>query len=96
MGTAVNKSRRGFASMPLERRREIARKGGKSVPSEQRSFAKNPELASTAGRKGGLAVSAAKRSFSIDRQLASQAGKKGGHASRSTPRADDDIMSGGA
>lgn len=82
--------------MPLERRREIARKGGKSVPSEQRSFAKNPELASTAGRKGGLAVSASKRSFSIDRQLASQAGKKGGHASRSTSRAEDDIMSGGA
>jgi general stress protein YciG len=96
MGTAANKSRRGFASMSLERRREIARKGGKSVPSEQRSFAKNPELASTAGRKGGLAVSASKRSFSLDRQLASQAGKKGGHAARSTPRADDDVMSGGA
>ncbi|MGD9545858.1 MAG: general stress protein [Methylocystis sp.] len=87
---AAGKSRRGFASMSPERQREIARKGGKSVPSDRRSFAKDPQLASNAGRKGGLAVSAAKRSFSVDRQLAAQAGKKGGHASRSTPRTDDD------
>ncbi|AZG78335.1 general stress protein [Methylocystis rosea] len=93
--TAATKSRRGFASMTPERQREIARKGGRSVPSDQRSFAKSPELASSAGRKGGLAVNAAKRSFSVDRQLASQAGKKGGHASRNT-RPEDDVISGGA
>ena len=91
--TAATKSRRGFASMAPERQREIARKGGKSVPSDQRSFAKNPELASNAGRKGGLAVSAAKRSFFVDRQLAAQAGKKGGHASRSMSRTEDDVRS---
>lgn len=44
---------RGFAAMSLERRREIARKGGASVPSEKRSFACNRDLAVTAGRKGG-------------------------------------------
>ncbi|RNJ48973.1 general stress protein [Methylocystis hirsuta] len=93
--SATTKSRRGFASMTPERQREIARKGGKSVPSEQRSFAKNPDLASTAGRKGGLAVNAAKRSFSVDRQLAAQAGRKGGHASRNT-RTEDEGISGGA
>ncbi len=93
--TAATKSRRGFASMTPERQREIARKGGKSVPGDQRSFAKNPELSSAAGRKGGLAVNAAKRSFSVDRQLASQAGRKGGHASRNT-RNEDDVISGGA
>ena len=94
-GSATTKSRRGFASMTPERQREIARKGGKSVPGEQRSFAKNPDLASTAGRKGGLAVSASKRSFSVDRQLAAQAGRKGGHASRNT-RTEDEVISGGA
>jgi len=48
-------SRRGFAAMDPERRREIARRGGASVPSEKRSFAKNRDLAADAGRKGGSA-----------------------------------------
>ena len=47
------KRRRGFAAMPVERRREIARKGGASVPSEKRSFSLNRGLATEAGRKGG-------------------------------------------
>lgn len=49
------RARRGFAAMNPERRREIARKGGASVPSEKRSFAKNRDLAASAGRKGGEA-----------------------------------------
>ncbi len=36
-----------------EKQREIARKGGKSVPAGERSFSKDHELASEAGRKGG-------------------------------------------
>jgi general stress protein YciG len=48
-------SRRGFAAMDPERRREIARRGGASVPSEKRSFAQNRDLAANAGRKGGTA-----------------------------------------
>lgn len=44
---------RGFAAMTREKRLEIARKGGASVPSEKRSFARNRDLAVTAGRKGG-------------------------------------------
>jgi general stress protein YciG len=47
------RARRGFAAMKPERRREIARKGGASVPSEKRSFTKDRDLASSAGRKGG-------------------------------------------
>jgi general stress protein YciG len=47
------RGRRGFAAMDPERRREIARKGGASVPSEKRSFAKDRDLAANAGRKGG-------------------------------------------
>ena len=46
-------SRRGFAAMDPERRREIARRGGASVPSEKRSFAQDRDLAASAGRKGG-------------------------------------------
>jgi general stress protein YciG len=75
------KSKRGFASLSPERRREIARKGGQSVPPENRSFSQNTELAIAAGRKGGQNVQAANRSFSKNPTLASEAGKKGGHAS---------------
>jgi len=46
-------SNRGFASMDPEKQREIARKGGRSVPNEKRSFSQNHQLASEAGRKGG-------------------------------------------
>lgn len=56
----TTKLRRGFACMDPEKRREIARKGGSSVPKEKRSFSLNPKLASDAGRKGGMAP--AKRS----------------------------------
>jgi uncharacterized protein len=47
-------SKRGFASMDQTRQREIARKGGESVPAEKRSFSQNHQLAAEAGRKGGL------------------------------------------
>ncbi len=46
-------AKRGFASMSPEKQREIASKGGKSVPSEKHSFSQNRDLASQAGRKGG-------------------------------------------
>ena len=49
----VSTSNRGFASMDAEKQREIARKGGRSVPNEKRSFSQNRQLASEAGRKGG-------------------------------------------
>lgn len=49
------KARRGFAAMDPDKRREIARKGGASVPDEKRSFSQNRDLAAAAGRKGGEA-----------------------------------------
>jgi uncharacterized protein len=55
MAEGNNVSRRGFASMTPEKQREIASKGGKSVPAEKRSFSQNRDLASNAGRKGGQA-----------------------------------------
>lgn len=46
-------TKRGFAGLSPERRREIARKGGSSVPSDKRSFSKDRSLARSAGSKGG-------------------------------------------
>jgi general stress protein YciG len=51
----MTKQRRGFACMSPEQRREIARKGGASVDPSKRSFAKDRDLAASAGRKGGEA-----------------------------------------
>jgi general stress protein YciG len=51
----TSKGARGFGSMDPDQQRAIARKGGESVPPQQRSFSKNRELAAQAGRKGGEA-----------------------------------------
>lgn len=80
----MSTSKRGFASMDPERRRELARKGGQNVPKESRGFAKNPELAAQAGRRGGQSVPAAERAFAADRELAASAGRKGGVTRRQT------------
>jgi general stress protein YciG len=74
------RSTRGFASMDPARQKEIASKGGRSVPSDKRSFSQNRDLAAQAGRKGGQSVAPENRSFSQDRSLAAQAGRKGGQS----------------
>lgn len=56
MTEVKKKSRRGFASMSPEKRKEISSKGGKSVPKNKRIYAVNRKLASEAGRKGGMAA----------------------------------------
>ena len=73
---------RGFADMDVDKRREIAKKGGANVPHEKRSFAQDRALAADAGRKGGRAVAPESRSFSANRDLAAQAGRKGGQAAQ--------------
>ena len=50
---ANNDDKRGFGSMDDDMQRDIAAKGGESVPAEKRSFSQDNELASEAGRKGG-------------------------------------------
>jgi uncharacterized protein len=50
---AERTSNRGFASMDPAKQREIASKGGSSVPPEKRPFSQNHQLAAEAGRKGG-------------------------------------------
>ena len=42
-------SNRGFAAMDEDKQREIAKKGGESVPAEKRTFSRDPELAAEAG-----------------------------------------------
>jgi len=51
--------------MSKEARTEIARKGGKSVQPENRSFARDPELAQRAGKKGGTNLHANRRKEAI-------------------------------
>ncbi len=51
----TTKQHRGFAAMDPEKRRELAAKGGASIPADQRSFSKDRALAVAAGRKGGQA-----------------------------------------
>ena len=46
-------AKRGFAAMDDAKQREIAKKGGESVPGDKRTFSQDPKLASEAGRKGG-------------------------------------------
>lgn len=53
--TTTTKGLRGFAALSPERRREIARKGGASVPADKRSFSQSADLAARAGRIGGSA-----------------------------------------
>lgn len=72
------KRKRGFASMDLQRRREIASLGGRAVKPENRAYFKNRELAAKSGAKGGTATPAEKRAYSKDRELAVRSGAKGG------------------
>jgi general stress protein YciG len=72
------KQPKGFRKVSAERRREIARMGGKAVKTENRSFSRDPELARKAGAKGGRGVNPEQRSFSQNRTLARAAGRKGG------------------
>ena len=44
---------RGFANLTKERRREIARMGGRAVPNDRRSFSQNSATAKASGGKGG-------------------------------------------
>ena len=79
-----NTSNRGFASMDEDKQREIARKGGESVPDEKRSFSRDHELAAEAGRRGGEVSGG---NFAQDRERASEAGRRGGERLRLPGRA---------
>ena len=75
------KSKKGLASLSPERRRQIASMGGKSVPKEKRTFARNRDVASAAGKKGGRTIRPETRTFTVYPELASIAGRIGGSTS---------------
>lgn len=77
------KKRKGFASMSLERRQEIARMGGKAAQASGSGHRFTSDEARSAGQKGGASVSR-------DRAHMSEIGRKGGliakeKASRAEP-----------
>ncbi len=49
----TNKSKRGFASMTEEKRKEIASRGGKNAHKSGNAHQWTPEVAAAAGHKGG-------------------------------------------
>ena len=49
----VRKERRGFASMSMEKQREIASKGGRAAHEKGTAHEWTPDEARAAGRKGG-------------------------------------------
>ena len=55
MSTPGDKQRRGFASMPSEKQREIASKGGRAAHVKGTAHEWTPDEARSAGRKGALA-----------------------------------------
>jgi general stress protein YciG len=64
---------RGFAGMDEERRREVARMGGRAAHQKGTAHEFSPEEAREAGRKGGRAVSR-------DREHMSAIGREGGES----------------
>lgn len=76
-------SNRGFASMDPAMQREIASKGGRSVPPEERSFSKDRALAAEAGRKGGEASHGGRRA-AAEQQGGDTAGRTAGGAGTGT------------
>lgn len=67
--------RRGFAVLDAERRKEIARLGGKTAHKNGNAHRFNPEEASMAGKKGGATVSE-------NRDYMADIGRRGGLAKR--------------
>ncbi len=66
-----NRSRRGFASMDTEKRREIASKGGKAAHEKGTAHEFDSQEARSAGQKGGTIASR-------DREHMAEIGRKGG------------------
>lgn len=73
----TNKVKRGFASMPKDKVREIARKGGMAAHKKGTAHEFSSAEAREAGRKGGEAVSR-------DRSHMADIGRRGGKASHSS------------
>jgi general stress protein YciG len=76
----ADKSKRGFGSMDINKRREIASKGGKAAHAKGSAHRFTPEEAREAGRKGGQAAHQKGTAHEFTPEEASYAGRKGGKA----------------
>ena len=87
--TSTGTSKRGFASMDPQRKREIASKGGRAAHEKGTAHEFSPEEARHAGRKGGEVVSRKRdhmasigrkggEAVSRDREHMAMIGRKGG------------------
>ncbi len=78
---AEGKSLRGFASMPPEKQREIASKGGRAAHEKGTAHEFTSDEAREAGRKGGEKVSQ-------NREHMAAIGRKGGQSSHAGRKND--------
>jgi general stress protein YciG len=76
----VEKSKRGFAIMDVNKRRDIASKGGKAAHAKGTAHEFTPEEARAAGRKGGQAAHQRGTAHQFTPEEAREAGRKGGRA----------------
>lgn len=74
------KNKRGFASVPPEKMRENASKGGKAAHAQGKAHEFTSEEAREAGRRGGKAAHAQGAAHEFTSEEAREAGRKGGAA----------------
>lgn len=76
----AEKGRRGFASMDLQKQREIASKGGRAAHEKGTAHEFDSSEAKAAGRKGGRVAHERGTAHEFTSQEARAAGRKGGQA----------------
>ena len=74
------KNKRGFASVPPEKMRENASKGGKAAHAQGKAHEFTSEEAREAGRRGGKAAHAQGAAHEFTSEEAREAGRRGGNA----------------
>ena len=74
--------KRGFASMDVNRQREIASKGGRAAHQKGTAHEFTTEEARAAGRKGGQAAHSRGTAHRFTSEEARAAGRKGGRKAR--------------
>jgi len=74
--------KRGFASMDVNRQREIASKGGRAAHQKGTAHEFTAEEARAAGRKGGQAAHSRGTAHRFTSEEARAAGRKGGRKAR--------------
>jgi len=76
----ADKEKRGFASMELQKQREIASKGGRAAHEKGTAHEFDASEARAAGRKGGKVAHERGTAHEFTSQEAREAGRKGGQA----------------